>query len=134
MLLYVELFDWIPEISKRSRVFSSPRLSFVHTGARRDCRVKQISPDGTTIYAAGYAHVPPPAVDASPPSADAELSRQIPSAVVWRYEMKPSERRALAALAVRMEAFQGGGCKPNRSKCFERVVREDVTGVRLPSR
>lgn len=68
----------------------------------------QISPDGTTLYAAGYANVPPPAVDASPSSADVESSQQIPAAIVWRYEMQPSERQAMAALALRMDAFQGG--------------------------
>lgn len=75
----------------------------------------QISPDGTTLYAAGYAAVPPST------GTEAELDNHgvqgadaaAAGAAVWRYEMKPREIRALARLGSRMEAFQGAfvGCQ-----------------------
>ena len=73
----------------------------------------QISPDGTTLYAAGYAAVPP-ATDTEPDThggdgaaAAAASAAAAAAASVWRYEMKPREIRALSDLGLRMEAFQG---------------------------
>lgn len=67
----------------------------------------QISPDGTTFYAAGYARVPPEATDA--PQGDAACFEKPSPAAIWRYEMDPSQRCLLAELGLRMEAFQGMG-------------------------
>lgn len=39
--------------------------------------------------------------------ADMHSAAMAAAAVVWRYEMKPREMRALAELGLRMEAFQG---------------------------
>lgn len=68
----------------------------------------KVSPDGTTLYAAGYCPVLPPSeARASGDRNDAGASSVVPSATVWRHEMTPSERRIFAALVSRMDAFQG---------------------------
>lgn len=69
----------------------------------------QISPDGTTLYAAGYARVPPVAMDT--PQGDAACFEKPNPAAIWRYEMDPSQRCLLAELGLRMEAFQGMWCR-----------------------
>lgn len=83
----------------------------LHLYRNNGFRTSQISPDGTTLYAAGYSALPPPTGDHIAPGGDdaKQPSSGIPpqAAVVWRHEMKPSEMRAVAGLVLRMEAFQG---------------------------
>lgn len=83
--------------------------------------VEQVSPDGTTLYAAGY-HPPIPLAETNASLIDSVASPgdNAPTAVVWRHEMRLPERRFMADLGLRMEAYQG-----NSILCTVRVLHID---------
>ncbi|CAM9706320.1 unnamed protein product, partial [Ectocarpus sp. 12 AP-2014] len=85
----------------------------------------QVSPDGTTLYAAGYAPVSSLAVEPASGTEAGTSSAAGDGAVVWRHEMKPTEVRKLATLGSRMEAFGGSVKRYCLEKCDEEGKKGD---------
>ncbi|CAM9765355.1 unnamed protein product, partial [Ectocarpus sp. 4 AP-2014] len=85
----------------------------------------QVSPDGTTLYAAGYAPVPSLAVEPASGTEAGTSSAAGDGAVIWRHEMKPTEVRKLAMLRSRMEAFGGSVKRCCLEKCDEEGKKGD---------
>ncbi|CAM9269015.1 unnamed protein product [Scytosiphon promiscuus] len=95
------------------------------------------SPDGTTLYAAGYAPPSPSAVETPSGGTDnAHDTRIVPAAnaaFVWRHEMKAREVCALSDLGSRMKAFQGSVKRHCLEKCDEEGKRGDYNVVESAS-
>ncbi|CAM9766287.1 unnamed protein product, partial [Ectocarpus sp. 8 AP-2014] len=85
----------------------------------------QVSPDGTTLYAAGYAPVPSLSVEPASGTEAGTSSAAGDGAFVWRHEMKPTEVRKLATLGSRMEAFGGSVKRFCLEKCDEEGKKGD---------
>ncbi|CAM9480513.1 unnamed protein product [Ectocarpus sp. 13 AM-2016] len=85
----------------------------------------QVSPDGTTLYAAGYAPISSLAVEPACGIEAGTSSAAGDGAVVWRHEMKPTEVRKLATLRSRMETFGGSVKRYCLEKCDEEGKKGD---------
>ncbi|CAM9562954.1 unnamed protein product, partial [Discosporangium mesarthrocarpum] len=68
----------------------------------------QLSPDGSTIYGAGYFDITSPSSKPKRPGSPQEegVSPEPPKASVWRHEMRPAECLRLTRLKARMRALE----------------------------
>ena len=92
----------------------------------------KISPDGTTLYAAGYLPVAPTSAGETARDSfdEGKSSAQVSAAAVWRHVMNLAERQNLVALVSRMDAFQGE--QGSKIPLMELVGRVTVFSGQLP--